>query len=141
MPGGDPGFVAVTTERGQDHQIQIDGQAASPGLPSLREAIARTYRAAIWLSHLPGFPQPGAKAFEEDDPEPEPESEEEEEDNAEHTHRKNETARGGVGITTKLASGLHRVQNVQRGAPAAVAGVIKAGCAFLSAAFVASVSM
>ena len=50
IPGGDPGFVTVTTERGQDHQIQIDGQAASPGLPSLREAIARTYGAAIWLS-------------------------------------------------------------------------------------------
>ena len=86
MPGGDPGFMAVTTEKGQDLQIQIDGQAASPGLPSLREAIARTYGAAIWLSHLPGFPQPGAEASEEDDSESEPESEEEEEDDADHTH-------------------------------------------------------
>ena len=122
--------MAVTTERGQDHQIQIDGQAVSPGLPSLREAIARTYAAAVCLSHLPGFPQPGAEIAEEEDlePEPEPEEEEEEEDDAEHTNRENEIVSGGVGIiTTLLANGLHRVQKVQRVAPAAIAGVIRTG--------------
>ena len=128
VPGGDPGFIAVIKSMGQELQIQIDGQAASPGLPSLREAIARTYGAAIWLSHLPGFPQPEAEAIEEDDSESELESEEEVEESFEHTRRDNEIARGGVGITTTpLASGLHRVQKVLRDSPAADSGVIKAG--------------
>ena len=74
---------------GQDLQIQIDGQAAIPGLPSLREAIARTYGAAIWLSHLPGFPQPKTEVIDEDDSESEPETNEEEEESIEHTRREN----------------------------------------------------
>ena len=130
VPGGDPGFVAVTTSTGRDLQIQIEGQleAASPGLPSLRKVISRTYRAATWLSHLPGFPQPGAEASEEDDLESEPESEEEEDESSEHTRRENEFTSGGVGITTtSLASGLHRVLKVTRGTPAALSGVINAG--------------
>ena len=80
----------------------------------------------------------------DEDLEPEPESEEEkeegisrgrgraeddeEEEEAEHAHRENESVRGGIGITTTLlASGLHRVQKVLRGAPAANAGAIKTG--------------
>ena len=68
-------------------------------------------------------------AEEEDlEPEPEPEEEEEEEDDAEHTHCENEIVHGGVGIiTTLLASGLHRVQKVQRGAQVAIAGVVRTG--------------
>ena len=38
------------------HSLQIDGQACSPGLPSLREAITTTYGAVVWLTQLPGFP-------------------------------------------------------------------------------------
>jgi len=38
------------------HSLQIDGQAHSPGLPSLRQAITNTYGAAVWLSQLLGFP-------------------------------------------------------------------------------------
>ena len=110
VPGGDPGFVAITTSTGQDLQIQIDGQAASPGLPSLREVIARTYGAAIWLSHLPGFPQPETEAIEGVDSKSELEAEEEmelesgpeleadEDKNLEYTQRENKTTRGGVGL-------------------------------------------
>ena len=76
-------------------------------------------------------------------PEPKPESEEEAEvtsrgrgqaeeeeveEEAEHAHRENKSACGGISITTiMLASGLHRVQKVLRGAPAAIAEVIKTG--------------
>jgi len=50
------GFVATTTDQGRLHSLQIDGQSRSPGLPSLREAIATTYGTAVWLAQLPGFP-------------------------------------------------------------------------------------
>jgi len=49
------GFIVTTTDQGQLHSLQIDGQSRSPGLPSLREAIATTYGAAVWLAQLPGF--------------------------------------------------------------------------------------
>ena len=50
------GFIVTTTDQGRLHSLQIDGQSRSPGLPSLREAIATTYGAAVWLAQLPGFP-------------------------------------------------------------------------------------
>ena len=50
------GFIVTTTDQGRLHSLQIDGQSRSPGPPSLREAIATTYGAAVWLAQLPGFP-------------------------------------------------------------------------------------
>jgi len=50
------GFITNTTDQCRLHSLQIDGQACSPGLQSLREAITTTYGAAVWLSQLPGFP-------------------------------------------------------------------------------------
>jgi len=50
------GFIVTTTDQGRLHSLQIDGQSRSPGFPSLREAIATTYGAAVWLAQLPGFP-------------------------------------------------------------------------------------
>jgi len=49
------GFITTTTDHGRLCSLQIDGQARSPGLPSLREAKTTTYGAAVWLSQLPGF--------------------------------------------------------------------------------------
>jgi len=49
-------FITTTTDHGMLHSLQIDGQARSPGLPSLREAITTTYGSAVWLSQLLGFP-------------------------------------------------------------------------------------
>jgi len=37
------GFITTTTDHGKLRSLQIDGQAHSPGLPSLREAIPNTY--------------------------------------------------------------------------------------------------
>ena len=50
------GFIVTTTDQGRLHSLQIDGQSRTPGPPSLREAIATTYGAAVWLAQLPGFP-------------------------------------------------------------------------------------
>jgi len=50
------GFVVTTTDQGRLHSLQIDGQSRSPGLLSLREAIATTCVVAVWLAQLPGFP-------------------------------------------------------------------------------------
>ena len=50
------GFITTTTDQDKLRSLQIDGQAHSPGLPSLREAITTTYGAVVWLTQLPGFP-------------------------------------------------------------------------------------
>ena len=50
------GFITTTTGHRRLHSLQIDGQSRSPGLPSLREAITTTSKAAVWLSQLPVFP-------------------------------------------------------------------------------------
>jgi len=42
------GFITTTTDQGKSHSLQIDGQAHSPELPSLREATVTTYGAAVW---------------------------------------------------------------------------------------------
>jgi len=48
------GFITTTIDQGKLHSLQIDGQAHSPGLPSLTEAITATYGAAVWLSRVGG---------------------------------------------------------------------------------------
>jgi len=39
----------------RQHSIPLDGQAQTPGLPSLRECISRSYGQARWLYELPGM--------------------------------------------------------------------------------------
>jgi len=53
------GSIVTTTDQGRLYSLQVDGQSRSPGLPSLREVIATTYGAAVWLAQLPGFPSAG----------------------------------------------------------------------------------
>jgi len=49
-------LLQTTSDQGRLYCLQIDGQARSPRLLSLKEAITTTYGAAIWLAQLPGFP-------------------------------------------------------------------------------------
>ena len=49
------GFMTTTTDQNGLYSLQIDGQAKSPGLPSLREVVTTIYGDSIWLGLLPGF--------------------------------------------------------------------------------------
>ena len=49
-------LLQTTSDQGRLYRLQIDGQARSSGLPSLKEAITTTYGAAIWMAQLLGFP-------------------------------------------------------------------------------------
>jgi len=53
----DTGLDSTMTIQVGDRQysIPVDGQARNPGLPSLRECIARSYGQARWLYELPGM--------------------------------------------------------------------------------------
>jgi len=61
------GLLITVSDQVNLNGLQIDGQARCPGLQSLREAIATTYRTAIWLAQWPSLPSAGPAAEEVDD--------------------------------------------------------------------------
>jgi len=137
------GFLITSTDQGEEYRLQIDGQAKSPGLPSMREAITTTYRAAIWLAQLPGFP-PARPAEEDSDgssAQETPSGEESDEvtdltlqDDQEDETSEDEQGsqdmprRGGIGLkTTRLNDGCHRVVATTPGSASAAEGEIRIG--------------
>jgi len=141
------GFIVTTTDQGRLHSLQIDRQSRSPGLPSLREAIATTYGAAVWLAQLPGFPSARPTEDEIDHRPAEGTESENDSDEVIDLTSPNETGsdvdddisddeqgnpdmptKGWTGLkTTRLNDGSHRVIKLVIGSPSATSGDIHMG--------------
>jgi len=139
------GFITTTTDQDKLRSLQIDGQAHSPGLPSLREAITTTYGAAVWLSQLPGLQSArsaddvvddrqdqGGSSGEDSDkvtnltlPD---DQDEDEEMSDEEPGSPYMPTKGWIGLrTVRLNDGSHRVIRLTRGSPPATSGDIQIG--------------
>ena len=138
-------FITTTTDQGRLHSLQIDGQAHSPGFPSLREAISTTYGAAVWLSQLPGFPSArpasdvvvdrpaqGASSGEDSDEVTDltllDDQDEDEEMSNEEPGSPDMPTKGCIGLGTFwLNDGSLGVLRLTRGSPPAISGDIQIG--------------
>ena len=139
----DTGFLITSTDQGKIHRLQIDGQARSPGLPSLREAITSTYRVAIWLAQLLGFPSARQAEEEADDRSARgtssgQESDEvsdltlqdsqDEETSEDEQGSQDMPTKKGIGLkTTRLNGGSHRVIGMASSSASAASGELQIG--------------
>jgi len=137
------GFLVTTTDQGKIHHLQIDGQGRSPGLPSLREAITTTYRAAIWLAQLPGFPAArpaeekvddksawGTSSGEDSDEVTDMtlQNSQDEEISEKEQGSQDMPTKGWIGLNTiRLNDGSHRVIEMASGSVSAIGGELQIG--------------
>jgi len=139
------GFITTTTDQGRLYSLKIDGQARSPGLPSLKESITTTCGAAVWLSQLPGFPSAtgrpaedvvdnrsaqGASSGEDSDEKTDltnPDDQDgDEEMSDEEQASPDMSTKGWIGLkTVRLNDGSHRVISTALGSSSATSGEIQ----------------